>query len=58
MGEKWVGRLQALGIPFCIRFPKSLKLKTSKGSTPTADRPQGKRVFETFGRRPVFTFNG
>jgi hypothetical protein len=23
MGEKWVGRLQALGVSFCFRFPKS-----------------------------------
>jgi hypothetical protein len=44
MGEKWVSRLQALGVRF--RFPKSFKIKTPNGSTQTADRPQGKRIFE------------
>jgi hypothetical protein len=47
IGEKWVGRLRALGVPFCFRFRKSFKLKISNGSTQTADRLQGKRVFET-----------
>jgi hypothetical protein len=46
MGEKWVSRLQALGVPFCFRFPKSFKLKTPNGSTQTADRPQGKRFLK------------
>jgi hypothetical protein len=39
-------RLQALGVPFCFRFPKSFKIKTLNGSTQTANRPQGKRIFE------------
>jgi hypothetical protein len=43
---KWVSRLQALGVSFCFRFPKSFKIKTPNGSTQTADRPKGKRIFE------------
>ena len=38
IGEKWVSRLQALGVPFCFRFRKSFKLKMANGSTQTADR--------------------
>jgi len=38
IGEKWVSRLQALGVPFCFRFRKSFKLKMANGSTQTASQ--------------------
>jgi hypothetical protein len=41
IGEKWMSRLQELGIPFCLRFPKNLK--TPKGETKTASEPLQKK---------------
>jgi hypothetical protein len=40
MGEKWVSRLQALGVPFCFRFPKSLL----KRLTVLLKPPTGRKV--------------
>jgi IS4 transposase len=43
IGEKWMSRLQELGIPFRFRFPKNFKLKTPKGATKTASEPLQKK---------------
>jgi hypothetical protein len=53
IGEKWMSRLQELGIPFCLRFPKNFKIKTSKGSW-----PPGKGIFEAFRRGRILASNG